>query len=64
MQKGLKVFVGIATGTASVFMLFALLIVGSGLNDDIHRADVGVVLGNKVETNGQQVKIGIAQQLR
>ncbi|MGF1603553.1 MAG: YdcF family protein [Thermosynechococcaceae cyanobacterium] len=53
MQKGLNVLAGIAAGTASVFMLFALLIVGSGLNDDIHRADVGVVLGNKVETNGQ-----------
>jgi vancomycin permeability regulator SanA len=44
---------GFLIGTASLFLLSAFLIVVSGLTDEIRKADVAVVLGNKVEANGQ-----------
>jgi len=37
----------------SWFLLHISLTVFDGLNDDIKRADVGIVLGNKVELNGE-----------
>lgn len=35
------------------FLLGALLIVADGLRDDIHTADVAIVLGNTVESDGR-----------
>src|ERR1044071_5996210 len=37
----------------AAFILGAVLIVVDGLRDDIHTADVAVVLGNTVETDGR-----------
>ncbi|HHZ19063.1 MAG TPA: YdcF family protein [Firmicutes bacterium] len=38
------------------FMVHSALIIIDGLDDDIGKADVGVVLGNKVEVTGQPSK--------
>lgn len=38
---------------AASFLLAALLIVADGLSDDIHTADVAIVLGNTVESDGR-----------
>lgn len=53
MQKYLKIILGITAGTCGLFLLSATAIVVSGLTDDIHQADVAVVLGNQVKRNGQ-----------
>jgi vancomycin permeability regulator SanA len=50
IRRRLRVIVAVS---AVVFVTAAAAIVIDGLTDDIHHADVAVVLGNKVEDNGQ-----------
>lgn len=42
-----------AAGCIALLLLAGAAISGAGLRDDLHRTDVGIVLGSKVELNGQ-----------
>jgi vancomycin permeability regulator SanA len=52
-QRLMSVLLGAAVGVPAFFILSSLLLIINGLTDNIHKADVAVVLGNKVELNGQ-----------
>lgn len=47
-----KIFLTLLLPIAASFLLAALLIVSDGLSDNIHSADVAIVLGNTVERDG------------
>jgi vancomycin permeability regulator SanA len=48
-----KIFLTLLLLTAASFLLAALLVVADGLIDDMHPADVAIVLGNTVESDGR-----------
>jgi vancomycin permeability regulator SanA len=52
-QRWIRVSFGAVIGIPTLFVLLAVVLAVSGLNDDIHKADVAVVLGNQVKPNGQ-----------
>lgn len=52
-KQAIKGLLKLAVGVAIGFALFAVVIVTDGLRDEIRHTDVGLVLGNTVQTNGQ-----------
>jgi uncharacterized SAM-binding protein YcdF (DUF218 family) len=52
-QRWIQVSFGAVIGIFTLFVLSALVLVVSGLNDDVHKANVAVVLGNQVKPDGQ-----------
>lgn len=44
---------GIVIAGPILFLIFSVVLVLDGLNDNINKADVGIVLGNAVHPNGQ-----------
>lgn len=53
MKRWMRRLLGAATVCGAVLMLCAGLIVADGLTDDIRHSDVAVVLGSKVNPDGQ-----------
>jgi vancomycin permeability regulator SanA len=52
-KAALNALRGVTVAIPAVFIVFAAMLAASGLRDDIHTADVAVVLGNAVQPNGQ-----------
>jgi vancomycin permeability regulator SanA len=48
-----KILGGTAVGVSTLFLISCAALVVSGFRDDIHKADVAIVLGNTVLPNGQ-----------
>jgi vancomycin permeability regulator SanA len=53
VSRILRIGLRVVLGSAVLFALACLAICVAGLNDDPHSADLGVVLGNRVEPDGR-----------
>jgi vancomycin permeability regulator SanA len=51
-KQSLRFVVMLTSGIVGVFLLASILLVAVGVSDEIHPADVAVVLGNKVNPDG------------
>jgi vancomycin permeability regulator SanA len=52
-KRVIKALGGTVVGVSTLFILSCAALVANGFRDDIHQADVAVVLGNSVLPNGQ-----------
>jgi vancomycin permeability regulator SanA len=52
-RRSVKILLGAVILAPMLFVIASAALVMDGLNDDVHKADVAVVLGNAVQPNGQ-----------
>jgi vancomycin permeability regulator SanA len=52
-RQGVRILLGAVITTPILFIITSAALVIDGLNDDVHKADVAVVLGNTVQPDGQ-----------
>jgi vancomycin permeability regulator SanA len=52
-RQGVRILLGAVITTPILFIITSAALVIDGLNDNVHKADVAVVLGNTVQPDGQ-----------